>query len=55
VIVMTAYTTSETYQNTRRMGGTAYLTKPFANADLMDAIRRAVKAPRSLGTSPCAL
>jgi CheY-like chemotaxis protein len=55
VIVMTAYTTSETCENTRRMGGATYLTKPFANADLMDAIRRAVEAPRPLGTSPCAL
>jgi CheY-like chemotaxis protein len=55
VIVMTAYTTSETYQNTRRMGGTTYLTKPFASADLMDAIWRAVETPRALGASPCAL
>ena len=55
VVVMTAYTTSETNQNVRRMAGTGYVTKPFASADLMDAIRRAVQAPPPLGTSPCAL
>jgi two-component system nitrogen regulation response regulator GlnG len=43
VIVMTAYTTSETHQDVRRMGGTTYLTKPFANADLVNAVRRAVQ------------
>jgi FixJ family two-component response regulator len=37
------------------MGGTTYLTKPFASADLMDAIWRAVETPRALGASPCAL
>lgn len=43
VIVMTAYTTSETHQDVRRMGGTTYLTKPFANVDLLNAVRRAVQ------------
>lgn len=42
VILMTAYTSSETCQNVRRMGGTTYVTKPFASADLVDAVRRAV-------------
>jgi two-component system nitrogen regulation response regulator GlnG len=47
VILMTAYATSETYQDVRRMGGTTYVTKPFASADLVDAVRRAVEHPRT--------
>ena len=46
VILMTAYATSETQQDVRRMGGTTYVTKPFANADLVDAVRRAVERPQ---------
>lgn len=47
VILMTAYATSETHEDVRRMGGTTYITKPFANADLVDAVRRAVEHPRT--------
>ncbi len=47
VILMTAYATSETHQDVRRMGGTTYITKPFANADLVDAVRQAVEQPRT--------
>jgi hypothetical protein len=43
--------TSETHQNVRRMGGTSYVTKPFASADLVDAARRAAERPRIPGTS----
>ena len=46
VILMTAYATSETHRDVRRMGGATYLTKPFANADLVDAVRQAVEHPR---------
>lgn len=47
VIVMTAYATSETRQDVRRMGGTTYVTKPFANIDLVNAIRGAVEHLRT--------
>jgi CheY-like chemotaxis protein len=47
VILMTGYATSETHEDVRRMGGTTYVTKPFANADLVDAVRRAVEQPRT--------
>jgi len=47
VILMTAYATSETRQDVGRMGGTTYITKPFANADLLDAVRRAGEPPRA--------
>jgi len=47
VILMTAYATSKTHEDVRRIGGTTYITKPFANADLVDAVRRAVE---NLGT-----
>ena len=42
VIVLTAYATSETHQDIRRMGSTTYIAKPFANADLVNAVQRAV-------------
>jgi CheY-like chemotaxis protein len=42
VIVLTAYATSETHQEIRRMGSTTYIAKPFANADLVNAVQRAV-------------
>jgi CheY-like chemotaxis protein len=42
VIVLTAYATSETRQEIRRMGSTTYIAKPFANADLVNAVQRAV-------------
>jgi DNA-binding NtrC family response regulator len=45
VILMTAYATSQTRQDVSRMGGTTYITKPFANADLLDAVRRAGEPP----------
>lgn len=47
VILMTAYATSETHQDVRRMGGTTYVTKPFASADLLDAVRRAVESAQT--------
>ena len=47
VILMTAYATSEAHEDVRRMGGTTYVTKLFANADLVDAVRRAVEQPRT--------
>ena len=43
VIVLTAYATSETHQDIRRMGGTTCIAKPFANADLVNAVQRAVE------------
>jgi CheY-like chemotaxis protein len=43
VIVLTAYATSETHQDIRRMGDTTYIAKPFANADLVNAVQRAVE------------
>ena len=46
VVVMTAYATSEIHQDVRRMGGAIYVTKPFANADFLDAVQRAVEHPR---------
>ncbi len=51
VILMTAYATSEIHQDVSRMGGTTYITKPFANADLVAAVRQAVERPRTPGTS----
>jgi CheY-like chemotaxis protein len=42
VIVLTAYATSETHQDIRRMDSTTYITKPFANADLVNAVQRAI-------------
>jgi DNA-binding NtrC family response regulator len=47
VILMTAYATSETRQDVSRMGGTTYITKQFANADLLEAVRRAGKPPHA--------
>lgn len=47
VILMTAYATSETNRDVRRMGGTTYVTKPFANADLLAAVRRAMERPQA--------
>ncbi|HEY7434614.1 MAG TPA: response regulator [Methylomirabilota bacterium] len=49
VIVMTAYATSKTRQDVNRIGGATYITKPFANADLVDAVRRAVEHGRPPG------
>ena len=42
VIVLTAYATFETHQEIRQMGSTTYIAKPFANADLVSAVQRAV-------------
>jgi len=45
VIVLTAYPRA-----IRQMDGTTYVTKPFANADLVNAVQRAVRHP----ATPCA-
>lgn len=47
VIVMTGYATSETHQDVRRMEGTTYVRKPFANVDLVNAVLGAVEHLRT--------
>jgi CheY-like chemotaxis protein len=47
VILMTAYATSQTREDVARMGGTTYITKPFANADLLAAVRLAEESPHA--------
>ena len=55
VIVLTAYATSESHQDIRQMGGTTYIAKPFANADLLNAVQRAVGHPPTSSDSPRSL
>ncbi len=43
VVLMTAYPTSETRREMRTVGGTIHLAKPFANADMLDAVERALR------------
>jgi CheY-like chemotaxis protein len=40
VVLMTAYPTPETQREIQAVGGTIYLAKPIANADMLDATRR---------------
>ncbi len=40
VVLMTAYPTPETQREIQVVGGTIYLAKPIANADMLDATRR---------------
>ena len=47
VILMTAYHTQETIGQAIANGATAYLSKPFSNADLSAEIRRALETPQS--------
>jgi CheY-like chemotaxis protein len=46
VILMTAYHTPDTVRRATLNGATAYLSKPFSNADLSDAIQRALAPSR---------
>ena len=48
VIFITAYDEPETRTEAGRAGALAYLTKPFAGRDLIDAISRANGAPAPL-------
>jgi CheY-like chemotaxis protein len=42
VVLMTAYPPSGMTREAQALGGTVYLAKPFANADLLDAVRSAL-------------
>jgi CheY-like chemotaxis protein len=42
VILMTAYPTRESQEQTRALGGTLHLSKPFANTDFLKAVQDAV-------------
>ena len=45
VIVITAYHTPDTVGQAYANGATAYLSKPFSNAEFSEAIRRALAPP----------
>ncbi|HXJ78618.1 MAG TPA: response regulator [Candidatus Methylomirabilis sp.] len=42
VVVITAYPTRRMEQELQAVGGAIHLSKPFANADMVDAVRRAL-------------
>ena len=42
VVLMTAYPTADTRREAERAGGVVYLAKPFANADMLEAVQRAL-------------
>ncbi len=42
VVLMTAYPTAETKREVQVVGGTIHLAKPFATADLLDAVQCAL-------------
>jgi hypothetical protein len=37
-----SYPTSDTQREVRTVGGTIFVPKPFANTDMLDAVRRAL-------------
>lgn len=47
VVLMTAYPASWTEGRAREAGDTIRLAKPFANVDLLNAIRRALERPHA--------
>jgi CheY-like chemotaxis protein len=44
VVLMTAYPAPEAQQQLREAGGVVHVAKPFRNADLLNAVRRALGA-----------
>jgi CheY-like chemotaxis protein len=48
VVLMTAYPTFGTTRQAPTANGMVYLAKPFANAAMLDAVRRALGSNRSL-------
>jgi len=53
VVLMTAYPTSDTEREVGAVGGTIFIPKPFANTDMLDAVRRALnsRTPPDAATS----
>jgi CheY-like chemotaxis protein len=48
VVLMTAYPTPETNREVRTVGWTICVAKPFANADMLDAVQRALGSNKSV-------
>jgi CheY-like chemotaxis protein len=48
VVLMTAYPTTETRGEARIVGGILHVAKPFANADMLDAVERALGSRKSV-------
>jgi CheY-like chemotaxis protein len=48
VVLMTAYRAADSRQETRTVGGTVYLAKPFANADMLEAVHRALESRKGV-------
>ena len=48
VVLMTAYPTADTRREAERAGGVVYLAKPFANADMLDAVQRALDSRKGV-------
>jgi CheY-like chemotaxis protein len=53
VVIMTAYPTADTRREAQAMGGTVYLAKPFANVDMLDAVRRALDSRKGVPVPGC--
>ena len=51
VVLMTAYPASEAQRHLRDAGGVVHVAKPFKNADLLDAVRRALGASGEISSS----
>jgi CheY-like chemotaxis protein len=47
VVLMTAYPMTETRRKTQTAGAILHLAKPFANADMLDAVERALGSRKS--------
>ena len=48
VVLMTAYPTADSRREAERAGGVVYLPKPFANADMLEAVQRALDARKGV-------
>ena len=46
VVLMTAYSTADTRRDAQLVGGIRYIAKPFATADMLDAVQRALDSGR---------
>ncbi len=51
VVLMTAYSTADTRRDAQLVGGIRYIAKPFATADMLDAVQRALDS-RKGGPAP---
>ena len=48
VVLMTAYPSADSRRHPQAVGGTVYLAKPFTNANMLDAVQRALDSRKGV-------